>query len=222
MKRRGALGLVLGLVLVALLIAGTVTALVVSGRIGTLHREPKKIAGRIVDVGAFSVSGPLELKVRNINGNVSVVPGSADRVLVRSNLPIKAQLQNGVLVVYCPLKHRYLGGGTVCDDYTNGTVIIEVPKTPKMVAVENVVGTVMGLVWTDYTISNVVGNVYLNAKGQVQVDNVVGNVIVSVPEGKGARVSVKNVLGTVINDASGNGSVVVSVDNVVGNVEVGG
>ena len=239
MRRGGIHGLALGILLLVLLVVGTLTVLAVSGKIMLNGSEPKKTAGRVVTVGTFnsSISG---LKVVNVNGDVSIVPANVSGVAVRSNLPVRASLQNDVLTVYCPAKHGYFGGGTLCDDYRNGTVIVEVPEKLDYLTVENVVGTVYvdvnatnvelsnivgtvkGRAWADYTVSNIVGNVYINVRERATVSDVVGNVVVAVPSGKGAVLKARNVMGNVINDATGNGSVEVSVNDVVGNVEVGG
>ncbi len=239
MRRGGIHVLALGIFLLVLLVAGTITVLAVSGKITLNGSEPKKTAGRIVKVGTFnfSVSG---LKVVNVNGGVSIVPANVSGVAVRSNLPVRASLQNDVITVYCPAKHAHLGGGTICDDYRNGTVIVEVPAKLDCLTVENVVGTVYvdvnatnvelsnivgtvkGRAWADYTVSNIVGNVYINVRERATVSDVVGNVVIAVPSGKGAVLKAKNVMGNVLNDATGNGSVEVSVNDVVGNVEVGG
>ncbi|GAB6136303.1 hypothetical protein [Thermococcus prieurii] len=239
MRRGGIHVLALGIFLLVLLVAGTITVLAMSGKITLNGSEPKKTAGRIVKVGAFN-SSVSALKVVNVNGDVSIVPANVSEVLIKSNLPVRASVQNGALTVYCPAKHTHLGGGTICDDYRNGTVIVEVPKKLDYVKVENVVGTVYvgvnatsvglsdivgtikGRAWADYRVSNIVGNVYINVMERATVSDVVGNVVVAVPPGKGAVLKARNVMGNVINDATRNGSVEVSVNDVVGNVEVGG
>lgn len=232
--RKGGIFHPLGVFLLVL-IAGTMVALAASGKIVLNDPEPKT-AGRVVEVGTFnaSISG---LKVVDINGDVSIVPANSSVVAVRSNLPINVSLQNGVLTVYCQVKHGHFGGN-LCDDYRNGTVIVEVPGKLDYVKVENVVGTVYiaakaanvelsdivgtvrGLAWADYRVSDIVGNVYINVEGKATICDVVGNVVVAVPSGRGAVLKAKDVMGKVINDATGNGSVEVSVNDVVGNVEV--
>lgn len=239
MKRKGGfLGVVLGVALVLLLIIGTVTLLAVSGKITVNEITPKKTAGKLIEIGRFSISS---LEVKNVVGNVSVVRADRKEVTIKSNLPVKAQIQNNTLVVYCPEKRGILRRRNVCNDYRNGTVIIEIPEGFNSLNIHNVVGSVLigaqstrisisnivgrltGSAWGDYHVSGVVGNVHLNIKDTAVISNLVGNLEVSVPSGSRAVLNVEGILGKIVNNASGeNRTVEVKVTHIVGNVSVGG
>jgi len=239
MKRRaGVLGVLLGLTIVLLLLIGTVTVLAVSGKITVSGITPKKTAGRMVDIGAFRASS---LEVEEVVGNVSVVAGNAGKLVVKSNLPVEARIQDNVLVIYCPTRRGLLGRRNVCNDYRNGTVIVEVPKglgsitlhdvvgsvsieaTAGSVHISDVVGSTWGSGWGSYRVSDVVGKVRLNVIDEAFISDVVGDVTVRVPPGTRAVVKADDVVGKVINNASGeNGTVEVTVSDVVGDVTVEG
>ena len=239
MKRRGGLlGVLLGVTLILILIAGTVTVLALSGKITINGITPKKTAGRVVEVGSFNAS---ILEVKNVVGNVSIVVGNVSDVVVKSNLPVEASIQSNILLVYCPTKTRLLGHRNVCNDYKNGTVIIEVPNGLMDTMIHDVVGSVLvaaespmidasdivgnfrGLTWSFYQISDVVGNVSLNIKNSAMISDIVGDVTVRVPPGSQAIVKANDVVGKVINNASGqNGTAEVIVNDIVGDVRVEG
>jgi len=237
MKRRGGLfGALLGAALILLLIAGTVTVLAVTGKITVSGVSPKKTAGRVVEVGSFNAS---ILEVKDVVGNVSIVVGNVSNVMVKSNLPVKASVRNNVLLVYCPTKTGILGRRNVCNDYKNGTVIIEVPRGLTDAEIHDVVGDVLvaapsptveasdivggfyGAAWSLYRVSDVVGDVSLNAKENADISDVVGDVTVRLPPGTRAVVRADDVVGKVINTADGKkGTIEVAVNDIVGDVTV--
>ena len=239
MKRKGGLLRVLLAVALAVLLVGvvvTVLALHSNIRIGEI--TPKKTAGKVLELGEFNAS---MLEVREIVGNVSVVTANVSGVVVKSNLPINFTLENDLLIVYCPTKRVGLSHRNVCNDYRNGTVIVEVSGellgltvrdtvgnvfvAADSVGIEiaNIVGTVNGTTWGDYDVSNIVGRVSINVKGRATVDNVVGDVKINVPKDYTALLTSKDVLGEVRNNATGkNGTVLIAVENIVGDVEVEG
>lgn len=239
MRRRGGfLGVLLGATLVLLLIIGAVAILAVSGKITVEGVTPKKTAGKVLEIGRFSASG---IEVENVVGNVSVIKGHGKRVVVRSNLPVKAQLKNSILLVYCPEKRGVLQKRNVCNDYRNGTVIVEVPEEIGTLRVHNVVGGVFigaaspdieisnvvgrftGSAWGNYHVSTVVGRVALRAKDNAAIHEVVGDVEVFVPPGYRALLSTEGVVGKVSNEANGeNGTVELRVSNIAGDVTVRG
>ncbi|WP_457751155.1 hypothetical protein [Thermococcus sp.] len=237
MKRRaGVLGVLLGLAIVLLLIIGTVTLLAVSGKITVSGITPKKTAGRVVEIGTFAASS---LEVKGIVGNISIVSSNVSGILVRSNLPLRAGVENRTLVIQCPTERSLLGRRNVCNDYRNGTVIVEVPKglgsislqdvvgsvsieaTAGSVYISDVVGSTWGSGWGSYRVSDVVGKVRLNVMDGAFISDVVGDVTVRVPPGTRAVVNADDVVGKVINNANGqNETVEVIVNDIVGDVRV--
>ena len=240
MRRRGGLiAVLLAAFLVVLLLGAVVTVLALRGDIYVDGITPKKVAGRLVEVGSFNSSG---LVVRNVVGNVSIVKGEGG-IRVLSNLPVNVSLEKGTLVVYCPEKRIATLFGirerNVCNDYENGTVVVfvgedlsnlsiknsvgglSVSLEGEEIYVENFVGTVRGT-GEGYVLHNVVGKVFLRVSRRVSINNVVGDVTIDVPDGFNAKLIAKDVLGKVSNNASGeNGTVTVEVFNGVGDVTVG-
>ncbi|WP_157726907.1 DUF4097 family beta strand repeat-containing protein [Thermococcus radiotolerans] len=237
-RRGGVLGAVLGVALAVLLIGAVLTVLAIRGDISIDGITPRKVAGKVVEIGEFNAS---VLEVTAVVGDVSVVGANVSEIVVRSNLPINASLENGVLTVYCPTKRVGISHRNVCNDYRNGTVIVEVPgrllglnvhdvvgdvlvaADSAGIDITDVVGKVMGTSWNDYDLSDIVGGVSLNVAGRATISDVVGDVTITVPPGFGAVLTVKDIVGDVTNTANGkNGTVVITVRDVVGDITVGG
>ncbi|NJE46877.1 hypothetical protein E3E35_05515 [Thermococcus sp. GR7] len=241
MKRQGrTLGALLALILVAVLVGAAVTlALALHGDIEIIRGIiPKKTAGVLVEFGKFSASS---LVVRGTVGDVYVVKANVSGIVVKSNLPINVSFENGVLEVYCPIKEGIIGKRNICNDYKNGTVVVEVggeleylgirdavgeflvSAGVKRITVRHVVGDFDGQSWAGYTIENSVGDITLHASDHVSINNVVGDIIVIVPPDFGVALNAEDVVGDVKSTTSGNnGTIVVSISNVVGDVSIKG
>ncbi|NJD98283.1 hypothetical protein E3E26_00475 [Thermococcus sp. LS1] len=240
MKRRGGtLGALLVLILVAVLVGAAVTlALALHGDIEIRGITPKKTAGALVEFGKFNASS---LVVRSTVGDVYVVKANVSGLVVKSNLPINVSFENGVLEVYCPIKESITGKRNICNDYKNGTVVVEVSGEleylgmrdavgdflisagVKRITVRHVVGDFDGESWAGYTIENAVGGITLHANDHVSINNVVGDILVIVPPDFSVALNAEDVLGNVKNTAGGNnGTIVVSISNVVGDVSIKG
>ncbi|KUH32667.1 hypothetical protein APY94_09105 [Thermococcus celericrescens] len=235
-RKGGALGVVLGVALAVLLIGAVLTVLAIRGDISIDGITPKKVAGKVVEFGEFNAPA---LEVREVVGDVSIVGANVSKITVKSNLPINVSLENGVLTVYCPTKKVGISHRNVCNDYRNGTVVVEVPEKLLGLRIDNVVGDVLvaaestgvdvtdvvgevrGTSRNDYHLSDIVGDVYLNVAEGATISDVVGDVKIAVPEGFGAALTAKDIVGDVTNTAAGkNGTVVVIVTDVVGDVEI--
>ncbi|NJE60411.1 DUF4097 domain-containing protein [Thermococcus sp. 21S7] len=238
MRRKGGLvSVVLGVGIAVLLIGAVLTILAIRGDISIHGITPKKVAGKVVEIGEFNAS---VLEVKAVVGNVSVVGANVSGIVVRSNLPINVSLEKGVLTVYCPTKKVGITHRNICNDYRNGTVIVEVPgrllglnvrdvvgdvlvaSNSTQVDVTDVVGDVTGTSWNDYDLSDIVGDVHLNVVERATISDVVGDVTITVPQDFGAALTAEDIVGDVTNTATGkNGTVVITVKDVVGDITVG-
>ncbi len=240
-RKAGFLGAVVGVAIVLLLVGVVVTALALHGDICIGGITPKKDAGPLEELGRFDAGSVV---VRNVVGEVQLIPSNVSGVVVKSNLPVNATYQNGLLTVYCLVEKKRSGFGisthNLCEDYKNGRIIIEVGKELADVWVQNTVGDVFieanatRLLFEDivgdvrasapaeYRVEDVVGDVSIHAEGEVRVSDVVGDVHITVPEEYAVELSVEDVIGDVKNTHSGSGMpVLVMVSNVIGDVTVG-
>lgn len=223
----------------AVLVGAAVTlALALHGDIEIRGITPKETAGALVKFGESNASS---LVIRNTVGDVYVVKANVSGLVVKSNLPINVSFENGILEVYCPIKESIIGRRNVCNDYRNGTVVVEVggeleylgirdavgdflvSAGAKRVIVRDFVGNFKGESWAEYTVEDVVGDITLHASDHVGINNVVGDILITAPPDFSVNLNAEDVLRGVTNTAGGeNGTIIVSISNVVGDVNIRG
>lgn len=244
MKLRGGLvGVALGVVITAFLLGATLTALALKGDVHVGWVTTKKVAGAAVEVGEFNASA---LTVKEVVGEVVIVSANTSKIVLKSNLPLNFTVEKGVLTAYCP--HRtvsnIIGTSTknLCSDYTNGTVIVEVPEgllgidvydvvgevrvaaEAGSVELTDIVGNVAGTSWNDYRISDVVGDISLRVAKRASINDVIGDITITVPTGFEAVIAVEDgdIIGDVTNRARGDkGTVLIRVNDIIGDIVVG-
>ncbi|QDA31981.1 hypothetical protein FH039_10690 [Thermococcus indicus] len=238
MRREGGFSTVLlGGVLLALLVGTIVVVLALSGHIQIEGLAPRKVAGKLEEVGRFNAGA---IVVTNVVGDVRLVESNVSGVVVRSNIPLNASYRDGLLTVYCPDKKTFLGRHNVCSDYRNGTVVIEVGSTladvwfrglvgnvevdvdATRIIVEDMVGDLVSTPAAEYRLEDVVGDVSIVAGNDVTIKDVVGDVAISVPVNLSVQLNAEDIVGDVRNSHSGEGMpILITVSDVVGDVEVG-
>ena len=236
LRRGGVLPIIAGVVLAVILIGALTAVVILHG-----HQTHKVEAGPLRELGTFDAGG---IVIREIVGDVRVVQANVSGVVLKSNLPVKANYSGGILTVYCPREREKgiigFSERNVCNDYRGGKVVIEVGRkladvwvretvgdvevsvNATRLILRHVVGNVSASAPAEYRVENIVGNVSIGAEGDVDVSNVVGDVYISVPSGFSVQFSVNDVVGSVENNHSGGGTpVLVRVSNVIGNVRIG-
>ncbi len=236
LRRGGVLPIIAGAVLTVILIGAAATVVILHG-----HQTRRVEAGPLKELGAFDAGGVI---IREIVGDVGVVRANVSGVVLKSNLPVKANYSGGILTVYCPRERKRgiigFSERNVCNDYRGGKVVVEVGKRLSEVQIretvgdvevsvnatrlilKHVVGNVSASAPAEYRVENIVGNVSIGAERDVNVSNVVGNVYISIPSSFSVQFSVSDVVGSVRNGHSGSGTpVMVRVSDVVGDVRLG-
>ncbi|WP_188202577.1 hypothetical protein [Thermococcus camini] len=240
-RKAGLLGAVVGAVMVLLLVGVVVTALALHGDIHIEGITPRKDAGPLRELGRFDAGAVI---VKNVVGKVQLISSDVSGVVVKSNLPVNATYQNGLLTVYCLVEKKRSGFGisthNLCEDYKNGRIIIEVGNglsdvwvqntvgdvfigaNATRVVIENTVGDVVSSAPAEYRVDDVVGDVSIHAEGDVTINDVVGDIGIRVPPNYTVSLSLDDVLGKVEKAHSGEGRpIIIRISNVVGDVSVG-
>ncbi|ASJ05939.1 DUF4097 family beta strand repeat-containing protein [Thermococcus pacificus] len=236
LRRGGVLPIIAGVVLAVILIGAVAAAVIVHK-----YQTHRKEAGPLKELGAFDAGGVV---IRDTVGDVRIVRANVSGVVLKSNLPVKANYSGGLLTVYCPTERKRgllrFGEHNACSDYRDGKVVIEVGRkladiwvkdtvgdvevdvNATRLVLKDVVGDVRASAPAEYLVEDIVGDVSIDAEGDVEVSDVVGDVYISIPANFSVQLSVKDVVGDVENTHSGEGMpVLVRVSDVVGDVRIG-